>query len=106
MESRRQTLPKITQRLADMEVESRSNALQHRPGFLGCVPQQAESDQRGISIGVGIERARAEQEQESTTRTRLCAPGVRQEHPRHNLIGHPLPKSIQHRLIPLPCARL
>jgi len=32
---KKKALPKITQRLADMEVESRSDALQHRPGFFG-----------------------------------------------------------------------
>lgn|SRR6266702_1263816 len=43
-------LPKITQRLADMEVESRSNALQHRPGFLGYDRRrmsQAEGQREG-----------------------------------------------------------
>jgi len=38
--------------------------------------------------------------------TRLCAPGVRQQHPGHNLIGHPLPQLDQHGFIPFARTRL
>jgi hypothetical protein len=38
--------------------------------------------------------------------TRLCAPGVRKQHPRHNLIGHPFPQLDQHGLVPLARTRL
>ena len=42
----------------------------------------------------------------SRPRTRLCASSVRQQHPRHDLLGHPLPQLAQHRLVPLSRARL
>ena len=38
--------------------------------------------------------------------TRLCAPSVRQQHPRHDLLGHPLPQPTQHRFVPLSRTRL
>ena len=33
--------------------------------------------------------------------TRLCAPSVRQQHPRHHFLGHPLTQPTQHGLVPL-----
>ena len=38
--------------------------------------------------------------------TRLCAPGVRQEHPRHDFISHPLAQLAQHRFVPPSRTRL
>ena len=72
-----------------MEVKSRSNALQHRSSFFGCRRNGALYQNR-IVIRRGAR----------PNSTRLGAPGIRQQHPGHNLIRHPLPQPDQHRLVP------
>jgi hypothetical protein len=75
-----------------MEVESRSNPLQHRSGFLGYGRNQAKNNNQNKVV---IRRSAR------PNSTRLCAPGIRQQHPGHNLIGHPLPQPNQYGLVPL-----
>jgi hypothetical protein len=72
-----------------VEIKSRSNALQHCPSFLGYRTQRRNHQIKVSPVGG------------PRTRTRLCAPGVWQQHPGHNLIGHPLPQLAQHRLVPV-----
>jgi hypothetical protein len=88
------TVPKVTQGFTNVKVESRSNALQHRSSFLGYGCINAKLNQGGYRTGGGAHS------------TRLCAPGVRKQHPGHNLIGHPFPQLDQHGLVPFARTRL
>lgn len=86
-------VPKIAQSLAYVEVKPRADSLQHRPRFFGCTTHQIVNSQ-------SVKQA---------ANWKLTCPrasSIWHDHPRHDLVRHPLPQRLQHPLAPLARARL